>query len=80
MSVVGHLPTNLSSPDSPDSEMPSTIEEALARAVAQNPTLKSATADLDARKEQYEVSKSPYYPIIDLLKSNFNIISTNFNI
>lgn len=64
--VVGHLPENLMDPDSPDALMPQSLEDALDKAVEGHPTLKSALADLDARQAQYEVSKAPYYPIIDL--------------
>ncbi len=64
--VVGKLPENLVKPQPPEGLMPATLEEALDRAVAGHPTLKSAMADLNARKAQYEVAKSVYYPIVDL--------------
>jgi adhesin transport system outer membrane protein len=65
-SVIGHLPGDLIMPTSPGNKMPGTLEDAIAQARAGNPTLKSANADLEARKEQYEVAKSPYYPVFDL--------------
>lgn len=66
LAVVGHLPADLQPPVPPDSLMPASLEEAEDAAVRQHPTLKSAYADLEARNEQYEVAKAPYWPIVDL--------------
>ncbi len=46
--------------------LPKTLDDALARAQANNPAIKSALADIDAGKAQYEASKSPFYPRISL--------------
>jgi adhesin transport system outer membrane protein len=46
--------------------LPATIEEAQQKAIEAHPTLKSAMADVEARKAQDEVAKSPYYPIVDI--------------
>ncbi|MEJ2058576.1 MAG: TolC family outer membrane protein, partial [Desulfofustis sp.] len=64
--VVGQLPANLTMPLPPNSKMPASLEEATLRALEANPILKSAMADLDAREQQYEVAKAPYYPILDI--------------
>ncbi|AGF78298.1 type I secretion outer membrane protein, TolC family [Desulfocapsa sulfexigens DSM 10523] len=64
--VVGHLPTDLQEPVSPESLIPATLEDAESEAIKMHPTLKSAGADLEAREKQYEVAKAPYWPIIDL--------------
>ncbi len=63
--VVGHLPMQLSRPDSPSTLMPASLEEAERMALAGHPQLKSASADLEARRKQDEVAKSPFMPIID---------------
>lgn len=73
LAVVGHLPNDLQKPVPPDSLVPASIDEAVDAAVKQHPTLKSAVADLDARQEQYEVSKAPYWPVVDIeVDQNWN--------
>ncbi|NLX19606.1 MAG: TolC family outer membrane protein [Desulfobulbus sp.] len=64
--VVGNLPEQLSRPESPERLLPATRDEAENLAVANHPQLKSALADLEARRKQDEVAKSPFMPIIDL--------------
>lgn len=64
--VVGHLPGELVTPVAPDGWMPPSLEEAEKVAVKEHPTLKSAHADLEARKKQEDVAASPYYPVLDL--------------
>ncbi len=64
--VVGHRPRDLDKPDIDNSLMPASLEEARRLAVKQHPTLKSAHADLDARKAQERVARSPFLPVIDL--------------
>lgn len=66
LAVVGHLPGDLSKPVSPEGWMPPSLEDAEAIALEEHPTLKSANADLDARKYQEDVADSPFYPILDL--------------
>ncbi len=66
LAVVGHLPMDLTRPASPDSLMPDSLEDATLKAISANPILKSAMADLEARQQQYEVAKAPYYPILDI--------------
>ena len=50
----------------PNSRMPESLEDATLSALEANPILKSAMADLEAREQQYEVAKAPYYPILDI--------------
>ena len=66
LAVVGHMPGDLLRPEIADSLMPASMEEAEEMALAGHPTLKSAMADLDARKEQHEVAKSPFWPRLDI--------------
>ncbi len=66
LAVVGNLPGDLTQPLPPNSKMFDSLEDATLTALAANPILKSANADLEARQQQYEVAKAPYYPIIDI--------------
>lgn len=64
--VIGHLPGNLMQPEPVGSALPKTLEEAEQLAVQNNPTLKSAKADVDARYAQHETAKSQLYPSLDV--------------
>lgn len=64
--VIGNPPAQLSQPDSPAPLLPASRDEAESMALANHPQLKSAVADLEARRKQDEVAKSPFMPIIDL--------------
>ena len=64
--VVGNPPLQLTRPESPVAMIPATLEDAEQIALAGHPQLKSAGADLEARRKQDEVAKSPFMPIIDL--------------
>jgi adhesin transport system outer membrane protein len=64
--VIGHLPGNLIKPEPVASALPKTMEEAEQLAVQNNPTLKSAKADVDARYAQHETAKSQLYPSLDV--------------
>ncbi|MDK9709351.1 MAG: TolC family outer membrane protein [Desulforhopalus sp.] len=66
LSIVGHLPTDLQKPGPVDKFLPASLKDAEEAAVKQHPTLKSATADLVARQQQYDVAKAPYFPIVDI--------------
>jgi len=66
LAVVGQLPDELTMPLPPNSRMPNSLEEATLAALEANPILKSAMSDLEAREQQYEVAKAPYYPILDI--------------
>lgn len=65
-SVVGHLPEDLSTPDTLKTFLPGSLADAQKLAVENHPTLKSADADVQATKEQHDVAKSAFYPIVDL--------------
>jgi adhesin transport system outer membrane protein len=64
--TVGHSPEDLIKPYSVDAYMPLSQDDAEQVAVASHPILKSAQADVDARKAQYDVAKGNYYPTLDL--------------
>lgn len=65
LAVVGHIPGDLVKPQSPESLLPASLYEAESMAIAGHPTLKSAEADLEARREQNAVAESPYWPRVD---------------
>ncbi|WP_310599344.1 TolC family outer membrane protein [Desulfobulbus sp.] len=64
--VIGNPPLELTRPDNPAPMLPASREEAERLAIANHPQLKSAAADLEARRKQDEVAKSPFMPIVDL--------------
>ena len=66
LAVIGHLPSDLIKPEAPLDLMPGALEDATLLAIGNNPILKAAGADLEARQQQYEVAKAPYYPILDI--------------
>jgi len=66
LAVVGKLPGDLSKPVPADGVLPPSVEDAENRALDSHPTLKSANADLDARKKQHEVASSPFWPRVDI--------------
>lgn len=65
-SVIGKMPEDLVKPEIAENLIPATLDEALQLAKENHPTLKSSIADLEARKMQHEVAKSPYLPIVDI--------------
>lgn len=64
--LVGHPPLALSRPAVSAELIPASLEKAEQMALADHPQLKSADADLEARRKQDEVAKSPFMPILDL--------------
>lgn len=64
--VVGHLPGDLVKPESAGSAVPATMEDAVLTAVSNNSTLKSSSADVEARKAQHATAKSLLYPSFDI--------------
>ncbi|MFV0436497.1 MAG: TolC family outer membrane protein [Desulfopila sp.] len=64
--VIGNPPQQLELPESMESSLPASLEEAERQALASHPQLRSASADLEARRKQDEVAKSPFMPNIDL--------------
>ncbi|HUY01884.1 MAG TPA: TolC family outer membrane protein [Rhodocyclaceae bacterium] len=65
--VVGSKPSMPVRPNPPDpSLIPKTPEAAIKIALADNPLLKSAQADIDAADAQYQAAKSIMYPTLSL--------------
>ena len=64
--IIGRLPENLLRPESVDSAIPATMEEAEQLALADYPIVKSAQADYEAREAQHEVAKRSVYPSFDV--------------
>lgn len=70
MRLVGEAPTHLKMPVAPkNAQLPSTLDQAIAEALENHPTLKSANADIAAAKAQYTSSKANNYPRVDLVLS-----------
>lgn len=64
--VIGHIPDDLSRPDSPVEAIPGSMDEAQRQALVNHPILKAIEEDLSAREAQVGIAKSEYYPVIDL--------------
>ncbi|WP_438970502.1 TolC family outer membrane protein [Methylophaga sp.] len=64
--VVGMEPESLSQPDSPINLIPQTVEESIAIAVENHPTLRLASFDVDSAKAQHATAKAPFYPDLHL--------------
>lgn len=66
VSVSGQDPEGLSLPESIDAQLPTSLADAKSRMENNNPLLKSANADIEAAHQQYEASKSTFYPRVDV--------------
>ena len=64
--VIGHMPGELTNPEPVGPALPKTMEEFEQLAVQNNPTLKSAKADVEARNAQHNAAKSLFYPSLDV--------------
>jgi adhesin transport system outer membrane protein len=64
--VMGYMPGTLVKPAPLDKEVPANIQDAVRAAIANHPQLKSAKADIDARKFQHKTAKALTYPVIDV--------------
>lgn len=64
--VVNRLPGELVKPTPVNAPLPATFEEAEQLALNSYPTIKSAKADLEARKAQYKVAKAQLSPSFDI--------------
>ncbi|WP_298439383.1 TolC family outer membrane protein [uncultured Ferrimonas sp.] len=60
--VVNQLPSGQIRPEVDANYLPSTLDEAIGTARATNPTIKLASADIDAASAEREVAKSNFYP------------------
>lgn len=69
MSVTGEAPENLSLPESINAILPKSLEDAKRIMEDNSPLLKSANADIQAARQQYEASKSTFYPRVDVALS-----------
>ena len=65
LEVVGKLPEGVSLPTPPVEVLPSTIDDAIARAIANNPALGSAQHDIKAAKAAKRTAKASFYPRFD---------------
>ncbi|MFF7710634.1 TolC family outer membrane protein [Pseudomonas sp. NPDC007930] len=64
-SAVGRMPDELEEPTSIRTLLPQNLEQARQTMQDNNPYLKSAQSDVKAAEQQYEESKSPFYPRVD---------------
>jgi len=64
--VIGRLPEELVKVAPMDSSIPVAMDEAEQVALKNHPILKSALADLEARRAQYETAKRVNYPSLDV--------------
>lgn len=64
--VVGMPPASLSKPDSPISLIPASLDEAIATAVDNHPTLRLAAYDVESAQAQHATAKAPFYPDLHL--------------
>jgi adhesin transport system outer membrane protein len=72
LNIVGSPPMQLQEPVIPEQQLPGSLEEATTAALENHPRLKSADADVDAAREQYDAAKSLFYPRIHLEISGTN--------
>jgi adhesin transport system outer membrane protein len=72
VNVVGSAPMQLEEPVTPEHLLPASIDEAITVALDNHPRLKSADADVDAAREQYDAAKSLFYPRVHLEVSGTN--------
>lgn len=79
--VVGTLPGKLSNPEQVLSHLlPLSLPEAIALGMRSHPVLQAANVGIKEGQAQYEASKSPYYPTIDLeVSGNMNKNQAGFN-
>lgn len=64
--VVGKMPQDLTKPGAPDQAMPKDLKSAVDIAIANNPILKSAMADVEAAQAQHRSARSLHSPRLDL--------------
>lgn len=64
--VVGMPPSSLSKPDSPISQLPATVDEAIAMGLENHPTLILANYDVESAQAQHATAKAPFYPDLHL--------------
>ncbi len=71
--IVGEGPTGLSRPVAPSWALPPSLQEAIDLSLENNPTVSVLRADLDASRAEYEGTKTPFYPTLDLeISANYD--------
>jgi adhesin transport system outer membrane protein len=63
--VVGQKPVKLEQSSIAQGMIPANVEDAVATAIGNHPTLQSALSDVDAAMAQHEAAKHAYYPRFD---------------
>ena len=66
IAVIGYAPSDPVKPEPFDDKVPGTVAEAEKTALDNHPTLKSAMADVEARKFQHKTARAIVYPSIDV--------------
>ena len=79
LAVVSHMPAQLSRPEVDEQLLPANLEEAEEQALAAHPQLRSANADIEARRKQDEVAKSPFMPTVDFELDQLYEEDTNYS-
>jgi len=64
--VIGYLPVGPVKPEPFYAEIPASLQEAEGMALDNHPTLKSARADVEARKFQHKTARALVYPSLDV--------------
>lgn len=69
--VIGESPKELVRPVPPTWALPSTLEDAVALALRNNPTIAVTRADLETTRQEFRAGKSAFWPTVNLeLNSN----------
>ncbi len=63
--VIGEVVDGLIDPASPGSLIPETLDDAIAQALGNHPTLKSANADVASANAQHDTANAPFFPRVD---------------
>lgn len=66
MAVIGYFPVSPVRPEPSYSQIPAAMKEAEKIALENHPTLKSAKADIEARKFQHNTARAQAYPSVDV--------------
>jgi adhesin transport system outer membrane protein len=64
--IVGHTPDTLEEPPSFEHLLPESLDGAITQALDNQPTLKSAEADVEAARKQHDAAKSTFFPRVHL--------------
>jgi adhesin transport system outer membrane protein len=63
--VTGQSVNALTTPDSPRSLIPQTLDDAIDTGINNHPTLKTANSDVESAYAQHDTAQSPFYPRLD---------------